>query len=183
MAKSNTQSSGGIVVPLILMTIVGMASGGAFGWTMTNASGQLAAKKDEKTDTGNYAKKNRKGEKSKNGGKGAGKKGKKTGAGEKSASVERVIELPAVVSNLAGDKRRWIRLEAAIITKPKSGPIPEEVRARLTQDLAGALRQTSLKDIEGAQGLVDLRADLNELVRIRTRGLADEVVIRGLIVE
>jgi flagellar FliL protein len=113
---------------------------------------------------------------------------KETSAEEKPAglSVEansRLVDLPAVVTNLGSPQETWIRLEASLLLDPKAAPQPEAMSAEIAGDILAFLRTTSLSQIQGAAGLQNLRDDLNERVAIRSGGSAKELVIRTLVVQ
>ena len=96
---------------------------------------------------------------------------------------ETIIALPTIVANLNNRSKYWLRLETSIIAKAGTKPITEVMQKRLAQDIISHIRQSRLEEFEGASGLINLRSDLSEVVRIRTKGRAEELIIHGMIVE
>ncbi|MGO8798188.1 MAG: flagellar basal body-associated FliL family protein [Roseiarcus sp.] len=95
----------------------------------------------------------------------------------------RLLDLPAVVTNLGSPQETWIRLEASLLFDPKATPQPDALGAEIAGDILAFLRTTSLSQIQGPAGLQNLRDDLNERVAIRSGGAAKELVIRTLVVQ
>ncbi|VAV89081.1 hypothetical protein MNBD_ALPHA08-1564 [hydrothermal vent metagenome] len=93
-----------------------------------------------------------------------------------------VKSLPAIVTNLAGPKGAWVRMEASIIVKGTEEGI-EVLAAEIAEDTLAYLRTLTLSDLEGASGLAYLRGDLNERAVIRSEGKVLEFVIGTLVVE
>lgn len=150
-----------LLLPAILTTVIGVAAGGLFGWIMKDSAG-LATVATEAASHGES----------------------KAGAGcQPGTEHEVVVALPALLSNLAGEPPRWVRLEASFVTPAGEAPITEGDRERLAQDIVALLRQTKSSEIEGAAGLQNLRSDVQELARIRSAGRSLEFVVRGLLIE
>lgn len=99
------------------------------------------------------------------------------------AANSRLLDLPAIVTNLGSPQETWIRLEASLLLQPKAPPQPEALAAQVANDILAFLRSTSLSQIQGPAGLQSLRDDLNERVALRTNGVAKELVIRTLVVQ
>ena len=102
---------------------------------------------------------------------------------QKSKQVDTITvkTLPAIVTNLAGPKKAWIRLEAAIVV----GELPESnaVSPAIAEDFVAYLRTVPLAQIEGPSGFLHLREDLNERARIRSGGKVKELVVQSLMLE
>ena len=98
------------------------------------------------------------------------------------AATASLHALPAIVTNLASPERTWIRLEASIVLEEQTAEA-KALTAAVTEDLTGFLRTLSLPLIEGASGLLHLREDLNDRVRIRSAGKARDLIVHTLIVE
>jgi flagellar FliL protein len=110
------------------------------------------------------------------------------GAEEKPAAPtleasSKLLDLPAVVTNLGSPQETWIRLEASLLIDPKAAPQSEALGAEIASDILAFLRTTSLSQIQGAAGLQNLRDDLNERAAIRSGGSVKELVIRTLVVQ
>lgn len=171
---------GGVLMPALLITVMAIAVGGAFGTLVLSQQsagddgGKPLAKSKSKQKQKTKASK-KKGDKKK-----ASKE--KPAAGEIS-DVETIVELPKIVTNLDGQSKHWVRLEMSIVSKAKTRPISPITQKRLGQDIMAHMRQSRLSELEGASGLLNLRSDLSELVRIRTQGRAEELIVHGMIVE
>lgn len=179
-----------LLLPMILMTVIGVAAGGLFGWMMKDgAAVSLASGEGGGADKHNGKGADSHGKKADaHGGKGAAHggdaaHGKQATSCEPGEGHEVVLALPPLLSNLAGQPTRWVRLEASVVARSDAPPITEGERERLGQDIVALLRQTEPADIEGAAGLLNLRSDLQELARLRTDGRSRELVIRGLLIE
>jgi flagellar FliL protein len=92
-------------------------------------------------------------------------------------------ELPPIITNLADPPDTWVRLEAAIVFDNKPEPVPHVLAGEITGDILAFLRTLTLRQIEGASGLRQLREDLNERVSIRTQGRVRELIIETLVVQ
>jgi flagellar FliL protein len=95
----------------------------------------------------------------------------------------KLVDLPAVVTNLGSPQETWIRLEASLLIDPKAAPKSEALSAEIAGDILAFLRTTSLSQIQGPAGLQNLRDDLNERASIRSGGSVKELVIRTLVVQ
>jgi flagellar FliL protein len=95
----------------------------------------------------------------------------------------KLLDLPAVVTNLGAPQETWIRLEASLLIDPKAAARSEALSAEIAGDILAFLRTTSLSQIQGAAGLQNLRDDLNERASIRSGGSVKELVIRTLVVQ
>lgn len=94
-----------------------------------------------------------------------------------------VKKLTPVVTNLTGSENDWIRLEASIVYKPDSETNPEILATEVKQDILAYLRTVSLAQIQGPSGLLHVREDLNERVKLRSKGLIQEIILETLIVQ
>jgi flagellar basal body-associated protein FliL len=180
MAEPGTKSKGGaILIPALLITIIAAVGGAVFGALVLSQGASDGAQAGIGNKTNSPRKKSH----------AKGKHGKKDKHAEKSAKAEgggdreTIIALPAIVTNLNGAGKNWIRLETSIISKPGSEDITAATQKRLAQDIMSFLRQSKLQEFEGAVGLINLRSDLAEIVRIRTQGRAEELVVHGMVVE
>lgn len=89
----------------------------------------------------------------------------------------------SVVTNLADSNDAWVRLESSVVFKTGSVPNPDVALAEIRSDIVAYLRTVSLKQIEGASGLLHLREDLNERVALRTKGQVRELIVEMLVVQ
>jgi flagellar FliL protein len=104
---------------------------------------------------------------------------------EKFVEGSRVRELVPITTNLSGDPPVWIRLEASLLLTAAAPPSEEdEVLLRtVSEDVVAYLRTMTLQQIQGPSGFLNLREDLDERVRIRSEGKAQELIVQALIVE
>jgi flagellar FliL protein len=94
-----------------------------------------------------------------------------------------VMTVPPILTNLANPSTVLLRIEASLIF---DGAAPKDADALATQisgDAMAYLRTVSLRQIEGASGLLHLREDLTERAKIRSEGRVREFIIQGLAVE
>jgi len=94
-----------------------------------------------------------------------------------------IKKLAPVVTNLAGSETDWIRLEASIVYKAGLEFNPDVTVAETRQDILAYLRTISLAQIQGPSGLLHVREDLNERVKLRSKGLIQELVLETLVVQ
>jgi flagellar FliL protein len=94
----------------------------------------------------------------------------------------KVHPLSPIVTNLASPERTWIRLEASIVVDAEDGDA-KALAAAISEDTVAYLRTLSLPLIQGASGLLHLRADLNDRARIRSGGKVQDVIVHTLLVE
>ncbi|WP_414473336.1 flagellar basal body-associated FliL family protein [Microvirga sp. M2] len=94
-----------------------------------------------------------------------------------------VKKLAPVVANLAGSETDWIRVEASVVYKSGFEFNPDLVAAEARQDILAYLRTVTLAQIQGASGLLHVREDLNERVKLRSKGMIQELVLETLVVQ
>jgi flagellar FliL protein len=94
-----------------------------------------------------------------------------------------IKKMAPVITNLAGSASDWVRLEASIVYRLDQEQNPEVMAAETRQDVLAYLRTLSLAQIQGPSGLLHLREDLNERVRLRSKGIIQEIVLETLIVQ
>ena len=93
------------------------------------------------------------------------------------------LDLPPIVTNLAGAGDTWIRLEASMVYDVKTMPHPEVVAAEIATDELAYLRTATLAQMEGPIGLQNIRQDLAERASIRSGGKVIELIVRTLVVQ
>lgn len=198
----------GLVVPLVLVTAVGMG-GGYAGYSFFGGDGAPAKKPDgaapEAAAAGEHGAKAEKGAKSEH--KAEGKKDAKDGHGEATPEEQAAAEadaeanppmedeppadmaeiethdFPPVVTNIADPSTVWVRLEGQLKIKKGGEKKPEAVAASASQQMLAYLRTVKLADLQGSAGLYALVEDLDDVVRAASGGQAQGVMITGLIVE
>lgn len=94
-----------------------------------------------------------------------------------------IRKLSPVVTNLGASDDQWIRLEASIIYKINEDLNPDVLVAETRQDVLSYIRTLTLSQIQGASGLLHLREDLNERARLRSKGIIQELVVEGLVIQ
>lgn len=94
-----------------------------------------------------------------------------------------VKTVPPVLTNLASPSNVLLRIEASLIFDGAPPEDADALAAQISGDAMAYLRTVSLRQIEGASGLLHLREDLTERARIRSEGRVREFVIQGLAVE
>jgi flagellar FliL protein len=107
---------------------------------------------------------------------------KKDEAKSNPATGARLIEMTPIIANLAEPKSSWIRIEASLLVDKEV----EEVQAligKISEDITGYLKSTTLVQFEGGSGFQNLREDLNERARLRGGKDVKEVIIHGVVVE
>lgn len=104
---------------------------------------------------------------------------------DKYADGSRIRELVPITTNLAGEPAVWVRLETSVLLTAAAEPsADDEVMLRnISEDLVAYLRTLSLAQIQGPSGFQNLREDLDERVRIRSEGAAQELIIQAMIIE
>ena len=101
------------------------------------------------------------------------------------ANTRRVASLkplPPIMTNLAGAKGTWIRIEASVVFAADAAS-PNALAAAIAEDMVAYLRTVPLSQIEGPSGFLHLREDLNDRARIRSAGKVRELVIQALVLE
>jgi len=94
-----------------------------------------------------------------------------------------IKKLAPVVTNLAASETDWVRLEASIVYKGGFEFNPDLIAAEARQDILAYLKTITLAQIQGPSGLLHLREDLNERVRLRSKGMIQELVLETLVVQ
>jgi flagellar FliL protein len=102
--------------------------------------------------------------------------------GTKDRPAVNLKSLPAIVTNLAGPERIWIRMEVALVMDSTAAE-DNSLAGQIGEDILAFLRTLSLAQIQGASGFQHLREDLSDRVRTRSRGKVRDLVIQALIVE
>ncbi len=94
--------------------------------------------------------------------------------------VPRLVPLEPITTNLSAPADIWVRMELSMVFA--ATPDPELVRS-IHQDILAYMRTVTLQQVQGASGFQHLKTDLEERARIRSNGLARELVIRTLLFE
>ncbi len=173
---------GSMVSQLLAMVLVtALAIGGGWGFSQFVLGGATggpdAAMAD---DDGNAA--------------GDGEMSSKAGDGEKMQSEEDeaedeegiggtlVTEVPLdpIVTNVAKPEDTWVRLEMAVLFQAQPEP---DLVSSIHQDIFAYMHSLKLHEVAGASGYLHMRSDLRDIVRVRSDGLAKDVLIKVLLFE
>jgi flagellar FliL protein len=148
-------SATGAIIGLVLATLIAGGGGVGLGWMQFGQQPATAHKAGGKAET------------------------------EKYADGSRIRDLVPITTNLAGEPAAWIRLEASVVLTAAAEPSEEDdvLLRSIGEDLVAFLRTLSLKQIQGPSGFQNLREDLDERVRIRSEGKAQELVVQAMILE
>lgn len=179
---------GGIIVPLIVLTLLAGGAGfglGAFVLAESMKKKPQVAAKKAGDDVPAKLKKKKAGKDKKKG-----KYAKKEPKQDKTEPAEpakkktlRLVAIPAIITNLKEPNGSWIRIESKAVANTYSIENEAALTQRLSQDILMYLRTLRIADIDSSNGLLQVRTDLNDIARIRSKGTLDEIVIQGLIVE
>lgn len=93
-----------------------------------------------------------------------------------------VKPLPTILTKLAGKEAPWLRLNLSIVL-PKSMPEQDRFAETITQDVLAFVSSLPVEHVTGPTNFDILRADLQEILRIRSKGVANELFIRGMLME
>jgi flagellar FliL protein len=94
--------------------------------------------------------------------------------------IPRLVPLEPVTTNLAAPRDIWVRMELAIVF---SAPPPPQLVRLIHEDILAYMRTVTLQQVQGASGFRHLKTDLEERARIRSDGLATQLMIRTLLFE
>lgn len=188
MASAEKKGGLSAIVVVIVVTLIGLGAGSAFGGIVaslnvppsSHAGGHTAAKTSHADCAPSH-----KAAPDKHG------KSHKPKAGHGAAPCKStarpgervVVALPPIITNLAAPASRWIRVELSVVLANGVASFDDVARRKIAQDILGRLRLMKLAEIEGREGLLNLRSDLFDLVHTRGKKDVDEIIINGMIVE
>lgn len=95
----------------------------------------------------------------------------------------RVRPLAPIITNLAGESKAWVRLEAAVVLETEELKDLNLLIAKISEDVTVYMRTVSLDQLEGSNALQNIKEDLNDRVRIRSEGKIKELLVYGLVAE
>ncbi|MCC0004805.1 MAG: flagellar basal body-associated FliL family protein [Methylobacteriaceae bacterium] len=98
-------------------------------------------------------------------------------------SAKRLHDIRPIVTNLAAPAGAWVRVELALVVTGKADPKFDQRVAEFVSDTTDFLRSMTAQQIEGANGLRRLRADLLDRARFRIGAGAESVLIQTLVVQ
>lgn len=99
-----------------------------------------------------------------------------------SDAASTLIEIPTIITNLAGENAPWVRLEVSVVV-PAGFADKTRVGAQLAQDFLGHVRTLKSMQLAGGTNLHYFREDLREIARIRTAQDSLDVLIKTLVIE
>ncbi len=100
--------------------------------------------------------------------------------GAEGGPLRSIAALEPITTNIATPSDTWVRMELSVVF---SAPPGEDLVRAIHQDFLAYMRTVTLNQIEGASGFQHLKTDLAERARIRSNGLATELMIRTLLFE
>lgn len=98
------------------------------------------------------------------------------------SSNNNVTVLPPILTNMSAPDTSWIRLECSLVAQPGE-IISPALASEISNDFLAFLRDSSIAQIKGASGLMNLREDLLDRARTRSNGKVTNVLISSLVVE
>lgn len=98
------------------------------------------------------------------------------------ASNSSVTVLTPILTNMAAPNNAWIRVECSLVSQPGEVLAPS-VAAEISNDFLAFLRNSTIAQIKGASGLMNLREDLVDRARTRSKGKVTNVLISSLVIE
>ena len=163
--------SGGFVIALVLLAVIGAGAGAGFSYMFLNAGAPAAdanaGHRDLQIVQG-----------AKKAGEGAAAK-----PGTPEANRALVASLDPILVTLSGPQRSWARLELGVVLDGPSTPDDPVLLKSMTEDIMSFMRTVPLVHVESAAGVEYLREDIEEIVRLRTKGRARNIILRSLVVE
>jgi hypothetical protein len=91
--------------------------------------------------------------------------------------------LQPLITNIMLPNDLWVRLEAAIAYDQAEVDDPDMMLTEISGDLMAYLRTLTLREMQGADGLMFVRQDMRERIGLRTRGQARDIIIQTLVVQ
>ena len=91
--------------------------------------------------------------------------------------------LQPLITNIMLPNDLWVRLEASIVYDQAEVDDPDVMLSEISGDLMAYLRTLTLREIQGADGLMFVRQDMRERIGLRTHGKARDIIIQTLVVQ
>ncbi len=102
---------------------------------------------------------------------------------EAAASPSTVRELKPIITNLASPAGAWVRLEAALVFKSERVAHTDVLTGEVANDFALYLRALTARELEGVEGLRQLRDELVDRAALRTNDGVLDVMIETLVIQ
>lgn len=160
--NEGSKGGGGGLIGIVVVTLLSLGLGGAFGMFLGPAPASTDAGGDKKPKE-HAAKSDKDG-------------------GSAITADSKVVPLTPIVVNLAAPADSWIRIEASILLKgmEQGG---DALAAQLAEDFVAYLRTATLDQFEGPSGFQNLREDFLDRATIRDHEHIKDVIIHGVVVE
>lgn len=152
-AKGKPAGKGGLVITIVTLTVLAAVGGGLVGKLVGRAHGASSPAAVEDGKPLPYA-----------------------------ADIE-VMELPAVVTNLAEPEGARVRMQVAMVYPKKGVENAALLAAKINDDIVAFLKTLTVTELQGPTGLQSLREDLNERAAVRSDGKVREIIIEALVVQ
>lgn len=91
--------------------------------------------------------------------------------------------LQPLITNIMMPPEVWVRLEGAIVYDQADVEDPEMMLTEVSGDLLAYLRSLTLREMQGADGLMFVRQDMKERIALRTQGKARDIIIQTLVMQ
>ncbi len=88
-----------------------------------------------------------------------------------------------VVANLAEPRNVFVRVQGTVIFQKDAMEEASVLTSKIESDISAYIRTLTLADLEGAGGLVNLREDLNQRAKIRSKGKINEFILETMVVQ
>lgn len=162
VAKKDAKSGGRGLAGLIVVTLLALACGTAFGFYIDAQlkSRAVAAKPVDAEES----------------------VGLSVSAVPAMSPTARLVALAPIVTNLAQPENVWMRVEASILVDDAE-PGSDLLAAQLAEDILAYLKTTTLAQFQGASGFQHLREDFKDRAAIRDPERIKDVIIHGVVVE
>jgi flagellar FliL protein len=179
----NKGGVGSLLLSLLVLSLAGLGAG--YGVASMSSAPPETAKPPSATAENQSAPEEGGRETSADGNGGAEDAGQAEAAEEEAVAPSElvIVPCPPVIANLREPAKVWIRLEANLVVRRDAEKAHEALAAEAAQHVLAYLRTLRIEDIQGATGLYDVSADLNEVVKGASQGAVREVLIAGLVVE
>lgn len=97
-------------------------------------------------------------------------------------SQPRLFPLPTVVTNLGEPRSTWIRIEGGVVMASEVAG-QAQMFALISQDILAYLHVLPASALQGSSGLDALKAELQEIVRLRSGGRISDLIISSLVLQ
>ena len=172
------------IVLALLLSLIGAGAGFAVGYLIVPEPPPAAALQKPQ-ETGEAAKpSDGHGEADGHAAAGTDATGTSGDANEEEEHIDvRAVPFPPVLTTLAAPAGNWIRLEGSALLRTETDDPPELLAETAAEQILTYLRTVRLEQIEGPSGMLALREDIDEMVKVLSGEQVQGVLIHGLVVE